>query len=87
MYAGITNNPVRRAAEHGDRFALRQITEQAGLTRGQARAVEESLIVRAGGVAREGGVLQNIRHSISPQHIWYQDAVDWGEAWLRYAGF
>jgi len=26
---------------------------------------------------------QNIRNSISPTHAWYDQAVEWGEQWLR----
>jgi hypothetical protein len=26
---------------------------------------------------------ENTRNSISPIHAWYQQAVDWGEQWLR----
>ena len=45
-YVGITNNIGRRSAQHGTRFdQLQQLTTTA-LTRGQARAVEEALILR-----------------------------------------
>lgn len=86
MYAGITNDMGRRQSEHGSRFVLDQLTPEAGLTRGQARAVEEALLTRAGGTASEGGVFQNVRHSISPRHSYHQDAVDWGEHWLQGQG-
>jgi hypothetical protein len=79
IYAGITNNVERRGIEHGDRFVLNPITTE-GLTRGEARAVEQALIVRNPG-------FENIRNSISPNHAWYQDAVDWGEAWLQRNGY
>lgn len=86
VYAGITNDMGRRQSEHGSRFVLDQLTPEAGLTRGQARAVEEALLTRAGGTASEGGVFQNVRHSISPRHSYHQDAVDWGEHWLQGQG-
>ena len=78
VYVGITNDVVRRAAEHGLRFEVRRITEFL-LTRGEARAIEQALIVR-------NPFFQNIRNSISPSHPWYDDAVAWGEAWLRANG-
>jgi RHS repeat-associated protein len=64
VYAGITNNPVRRAAEHGARFDVQPITPSP-LTRGEARAVEQALIERNLG-------FENIRNSISPSHSYYQ---------------
>ncbi len=79
VYAGITNNVGRRTTQHADRFTLRPITAE-GLTRGQARAVEQALIVRNPG-------FQNKINSISPTHSWYQDAVDWGETWLVRNGY
>ncbi|SDI20785.1 RHS repeat-associated core domain-containing protein [Actinokineospora alba] len=85
VYAGITNSIARRQGEHGARFAIEAITKNP-LTRGQARAVEEALIVRYGGTVREGGALQNIKHSISPTHAYYKDAVAWGNAWLKANG-
>jgi hypothetical protein len=78
VYSGISNDVARRQAQHGDRFVLEPITTE-GVTRGQARAIEEALIVRNPG-------FENIRHSISPKHAYYQDAVDWGNAWLRAHG-
>jgi hypothetical protein len=46
------------------------------VTRGEARAIKEALIVRNPGFG-------NMRHSISPTHPWYRQAVEWGEAWLK----
>ena len=79
VYAGITNDIARRQSQHGERFVLEQLTPAAGVTRGQARAIEEALIVRNPG-------FQNARHEISPSHSWYQDALDWGNDWLRGQG-
>ena len=78
VYAGITNDLGRRQIQHGDRFILQQVTSTP-VTRGQARAIGETLIVRNPG-------FQNVRHSISPKHSWYQGTVDWGETWLRANG-
>lgn len=78
VYVGITSDVVRRQAQHGDRFILQRLPMQP-VTRGQARAIEEALIVR-------NPEFVNLRHSISPTHPWYQQAVDWGEAWLHANG-
>jgi hypothetical protein len=80
VYAGISNNVEARAAQHGARFdGLRQITGQS-VTRGEARAIEEALIVRNPG-------FENLRHSISPTQPYYDEAVEWGEAWLKANGY
>ncbi|GAB3869031.1 hypothetical protein GCM10028801_45720 [Nocardioides maradonensis] len=59
---------------------LQQITT-APLTRGQARSVEEALILR------NAENFSNLRHEISINHSYYGDAVQWGEAWLVRNGF
>ncbi len=87
VYAGITNDLERRQAQHGGRFTLQQMTDQQGLTRGEARSVEEALIQRAGGTAREGGNYQNLVHSVSPNHAYHSDAASWGEHWLQSHGY
>jgi predicted GIY-YIG superfamily endonuclease len=74
VYSGITTDISRRQYEHRDRFAIEAITGGA-LVRGAARAIEQALIVRNRG--------QNKINSISPKRPFYQEAVDWGEAWLR----
>ncbi len=79
VYVGLTSDLARRQAQHGDRFVLEQITDTA-VTRGQARAIEEALILRNPG-------FENIRHSISPRLAHYRQAVDWGNAWLRRNGY
>ena len=79
VYSGITNNFERRQAQHGDRFTMEQLTGEEGLTRGEARAVEQALIVRNKG--------ENKINSISPNQPYYQQAVDWGEAWLQAHGY
>jgi RHS repeat-associated protein len=78
VYVGITNNIGRRTTQHADRFVPRPITTDP-LTRGQARAVEEALTLRNPG-------FENKIHSISPTHSYYDDAVSWGQAWLRQNG-
>jgi predicted GIY-YIG superfamily endonuclease len=76
-YAGISNNLARRSAQHGERFErLQAVTSTSSVTRGEARAIEQALKVR-------NPKFQNKINSISPSHPWYQQAVDWGEAWLQ----
>jgi len=79
VYCGITCNISARQIQHGDRFRIRAL-DSGGLTRGQARAVEQALIIR-------NPQFQNLRNSISPNHSYYNDAVRWGENWLRANGF
>jgi hypothetical protein len=79
VYVGITTNIARRQAQHGARFVLTPITTSP-LTRGQARAIEQAMIVR-------NPQFENVINSISPKHPWYKQAVDWGEWWLRTHGF
>jgi hypothetical protein len=79
----ITNDPIRRAGEHAGRFndiTVLQGSEQ--LTRNQARAVEEA-IIKNQGLKKNGGLLDNAIHSISPNRKIYNDAVEWGEKWLK----
>jgi hypothetical protein len=75
----ITNNLARRQAQHGDRFVLQQVTSDS-LMRGQARAIEQALIVR-------NPCFENAINSISPRHSYDPQTVDWGEAWLRANGY
>jgi hypothetical protein len=41
------------------------------------------LLIGSVGVFPPNGALFLARNSISPTHAWYQQAVDWGEQWLR----
>jgi len=69
-----------RAAGHGARFEeLVEIGRD--LTKGEARAIEQALI------ERNRGVWQNINNSIDPKFGYFQDAVEWGEAWLVERGY
>lgn len=81
VYAGISKDVARREAQHGDKFdKLQQITDEP-LTRRQARAIEQALI--------EGHpeFTANKINSISPDRDRYDDAVEWGNAWLKYNGY
>jgi RHS repeat-associated protein len=83
IYSGITNNIVRRAAEHTGRFKIAEIAE--GLTRGQARAVEQALI-DANKARKAITRPANAINSISQAHSYYDDAVQWGQWWLSKNG-
>jgi RHS repeat-associated protein len=79
VYCGITCNIAQRASQHGSRFDLLEQITTSSVTRGEARAIEQALIVR-------NPQFENIINSISPSHSYYQQAVNWGEAWLTASG-
>ena len=78
VYCGISCNIVQRQVQHGDRFDIRALSPM--MSRGQARAIEQAMIVR-------NPQYENIRNSISPAREYYDDAVRWGEDWLQANGF
>ncbi|MFJ2506070.1 polymorphic toxin-type HINT domain-containing protein [Microbacterium sp. NPDC087592] len=78
VYVGITNNVARRTDQHGARFDTLQVIGTS-LTRGESRAVEQALIVQNSG-------FENLINSISPRHSFYDQAVEWGRAWLTANG-
>jgi hypothetical protein len=71
VYTGITNNMVRRQTEHGTRFDIEAI--HGGLTRNQARAIEQVLI-------ENNPQYLNKINSISPNHRFYEEAQRWAES-------
>ena len=79
VYAGITNNIIRRQAEHAAKFVVKAITSQT-LTRGEARAIEQAII-------HNNPSYRNAINSISPTHGYYDRAVSWGEQWLTQNGY
>jgi hypothetical protein len=72
---------VRRQLQHGSKYVLDELNKGIALTRGQARAIEQALIVR------NRATFNHIRNSISPLHDYYDDAVKWGKAWLNEHGY
>ena len=81
VYTGITNNFDRRVREHaGTKGQLRTLPNTGNLTRNQARSVEQAIIHH-----RELGGMKgkNAINSISPKRAIYDDAVAWGEDWIR----
>jgi RHS repeat-associated protein len=82
VYVGITNNLARRAAEHGE-----ELVEIArGLTRIQARGVEQALIEQHG-LAKNGGTLLNKINSIAQSNPKYSNAVQFGKQLLVSIGY
>lgn len=87
-YVGITKDFPRRTAQHataGRAFTPEVIPGASGLSRGEARAIEEACIVEIGLKAR-GGSLENQIHSIDPGLSYYEDAVRWGMEALKDRG-
>jgi hypothetical protein len=80
VYCGITCNIAERWIQHGDRFDRLETITRVTLTRGEARSVEEALIVR-------NPAFENARHEIAVSQPYYQQALNWGEQWLRTHGF
>jgi len=83
-YIGITSDFMRRQAQHaraGRSFVPTQLPGATGLSRGEARAIEQACIVE-GGLASLGGGLQNRINSISPARTYYSAALDAGRAML-----
>ncbi len=90
VYVGISNDPIRRGKEHGERFpgGIDVITEKTGpVTRLQARAIETAAMTRHGST---GGTnihaqfsAQNRNRSFGPKraHL-FQAALSYGSQWL-----
>jgi hypothetical protein len=86
QYVGITNNVARRSAEH---LATKGINIQPlmqGLTRADARAVEQALI-EIHGLGRNGGTLLNRINSISPKNPVYGSQLQRGYELLKTIGY
>ncbi|WP_317162789.1 RHS repeat-associated core domain-containing protein, partial [Tenacibaculum maritimum] len=80
-YTGITNNFIRRVGEHaGSKGIIEELKNTGGLTKNQARSIEQAIIKNRGGVK---GKWLNLINSISPKRGLYDEAVEWGEDWLR----
>lgn len=82
-YVGITNDFDRRNRDHlrnGRAFSIEPIEGARGLTRNEARAIEEFCI------SQGGAMLENQRHSIRPSLPYYNDALAFGEAYLKRNG-
>jgi hypothetical protein len=87
-YVGITDDFPRRKYEHataGRAFTPVLIVGANGLSRGQARAIEEACIVELG-LKADGGALENQRHSIDPGLSFHGQAISWAQEFLRERG-
>jgi RHS repeat-associated protein len=90
-YVGITNDLIRRQAEHladpAKRFEISRIPGLSNLTSAQARAVEQVLINRFG-FQTDGGTLVNKVNSIAPAR---QAVTEWaireGQHLLEQVGY
>jgi len=78
VYCGISCNVAARQVQHADRFDIRAMSPT--MPRGQARAIEQAMILR-------NPQFENKINSISPTHAYYNDAVRWGESWLKANGY
>ena len=73
IYVGITSNPIRRAAQHASRFQIAPLIQ--GLTRFEAKAIEQRLI-NLNGLSKNGGTLLNKINSIASSNPIYQAAIN-----------
>ena len=85
-YAGITNNLARRSAEHLSSKGIRIQKLMGGLSRSDARAVEQALI-EIHGLGKNGGTLLNKINSISPKNPIYGQQLQRGYDLLKSIGY
>jgi hypothetical protein len=86
QYVGITNNLARRAAEQLSSKGIQIEKLMGGLSRADARAVEQALI-ETHGLGRNGGTLLNQINSISPLSPAYRDQLARGYELLQSIGY
>jgi filamentous hemagglutinin len=72
IYVGITKNFATRQAQHASRFQIQPIIQ--GLTRSDARAIEQRLIETIG-LGKNGGTLLNKINSIAFSNPVYATAI------------
>ncbi|WP_020672063.1 DUF6531 domain-containing protein [Amycolatopsis nigrescens] len=78
-YVGISNDIERRGGEHGERFERLEQLNTQDMTRGQARAIEQSYI-------SDHPEWENARNEIAPHRDIHDPAVEWGRWWRRQNG-
>lgn len=86
QYVGITNNLARRAAEHLTSRGIQVEKVLGGLSRSDARAVEQALI-EIHGLGKNGGTLLNRINSIAPSSPAYAQQVQRGYELLKSIGY
>jgi filamentous hemagglutinin len=72
IYVGITKNFAARQARHASRFQIQPLIH--GLTRADARAIEQRLIDTIG-LVKNGGTLSNKINSIAQSNSIYASAI------------
>jgi RHS repeat-associated protein len=86
QYVGITDDLARRAAEHLSSKGIQIESLMEGLSRSDARAVEQVLIEYYG-LGKNGGTLMNKINAISPKNPKYAEALRRGVELLQSIGF
>jgi hypothetical protein len=86
QYVGITNNLARRSAEHLASKGINIQPLMQGLSRADARAVEQALI-EIHGLSKNGGSLLNRINSISPTNPAYGSQLQRGYELLKSIGY
>jgi hypothetical protein len=86
QYVGITNNLARREAQHlaGKGIQIKPLME--GLSRSDARAVEQALI-EIHGLGKNGGTLLNQINSIAKSNPLYSSQLERGYELLKSIGY
>lgn len=82
-YVGMTQNPAARERHWGTRFKFEP--QATGLTRQQARAVEQALISNNASFLGKGRFFNKI-NSIAERRGWQTAGKTWGAQRLRKAG-
>ena len=88
IYVGITKSFERRAAEHFRSRGIRiqKVRGVSGLSRSNARSVEQVLIEHYG-LGKNGGTLTNKINSVSQRNPQYAEHLRTGRKILKRAGF
>jgi len=86
QYVGITNDLARRAAEHLRSKGIRIRELLRGISRTEAKAVEQALI-EIHGLGRTGGTLLNKINSIAQTNSAYAEQLKIGYEMLKKAGY
>lgn len=86
QYVGITNNLARRAAEHLASKGINIQPLMQGLSRADARAVEQALI-QIHGLGKNGGTLLNKINSISRKNPSFGSQLQRGYELLKSIGY
>lgn len=86
QYVGITNDIARRAAEHLSQKGIQIRPLMNGLSRSDARSVEQALI-EIHGLTKNGGTLINKINSIAKSNPSYAASLERGYELLKSIGY